>query len=202
MPESKGSSRIERFLQRRIKRGRLTLRLGSGAPMSFGDGSGPEIAVTIERAGMLRLLRDRSSLGVGECYMDGMLRMDRGEIYDLVDLVGRNSRFGPVKETWLRRILRDIRQRNAALAARRNAAHHYDLSVDLYRRFLDADFGTFSVEIDGGFHVKPLNYWDDARRHNDLLLVGQRILRFPSVAFRLEPEVVVAQLRAAKALFG
>ena len=139
MPESKGSSRIERFLQRRIKRGRLTLRLGSGAPMSFGDGSGPEIAVTIERAGMLRLLRDRSSLGVGECYMEGMLRMDRGEIYDLVDLVGRNSRFGPVKETWLRRILRDIRQRNAALAARRNAAHHYDLSVDLYRRFLDAD---------------------------------------------------------------
>jgi hypothetical protein len=70
------------------------------------------------------------------------------------------------------------------------------------RRFLDADFGTFSVEIDGGFHIKPLNYWDDARRHNDLLLVGQRILRFPSVAFRLEPEVVVAQLRAAKALFG
>lgn len=70
------------------------------------------------------------------------------------------------------------------------------------RRFLDADFGTFSVEIDGGFHIKPLNYWDDARRQNDLLLIGQRILRFPSVALRLEPEIVVAQLRAAKALFG
>lgn len=70
------------------------------------------------------------------------------------------------------------------------------------RRFLDADFGTFSVEIDGGFHIKPLKYWDDARRQNDLLLVGQRILRFPSVALRLEPEIVVAQLRAAKALFG
>jgi hypothetical protein len=70
------------------------------------------------------------------------------------------------------------------------------------RRFLDADFGTFSVEIDGGFHLKPLNYWDDARRHNDLVLVGQRILRFPSVALRLEPEVVVAQLRAAKSMFG
>jgi hypothetical protein len=70
------------------------------------------------------------------------------------------------------------------------------------RRFLDADFGTFSVEIDGGFHIRPLNYWDDARRHNDLMLIGQRILRFPSVALRLEPETVVAQLRAVKALFG
>jgi hypothetical protein len=70
------------------------------------------------------------------------------------------------------------------------------------RRYLDVDFGTFSVEIDGGFHIRPLNYWADARRQNDLLLVGQRILRFPSVALRVEPDVVVAQLRAAKALFG
>jgi cyclopropane-fatty-acyl-phospholipid synthase len=44
-----------------------------------------------------------------------------------------------MKETWLRRILRDLRQRNDAAAARRHAAHHYDLSVELYRRFLDPD---------------------------------------------------------------
>jgi cyclopropane-fatty-acyl-phospholipid synthase len=75
-------SRIERFLQRRIKRGRLTVRLGSGRPMTFGDGSGPEISVAIDRSGMLRLLRDNSSLSVGECYMDGALRMERGEVFD------------------------------------------------------------------------------------------------------------------------
>jgi very-short-patch-repair endonuclease len=71
-----------------------------------------------------------------------------------------------------------------------------------HRRFLDADFDTFCVEIDGGFHIRPLNYWDDARRQNDLLVQGDRILRFPSVALRLEPEVVVAQLRAARKAFG
>jgi hypothetical protein len=69
-------------------------------------------------------------------------------------------------------------------------------------RYLDADFGTFSVEVDGGVHLRPLNYWDDARRQNDLVLGGDRILRFPSIALRLEPEVVIAQLRAADAAFG
>src|SRR5450631_1109904 len=70
------------------------------------------------------------------------------------------------------------------------------------RRYIDADFGAFSVEIDGGFHLRPLNYWADARRQNELVLGGDRILRFPSVAIRLEPEVVVAQLRAAGIAFG
>jgi hypothetical protein len=70
------------------------------------------------------------------------------------------------------------------------------------RRYLDAAFGAFSVEIDGGFHLRPLNYWADTRRHNELVLGGDRILRFPSVAIRLEPEVVVAQLRAAGIAFG
>lgn len=70
------------------------------------------------------------------------------------------------------------------------------------RRYVDADFGAFSVEIDGGFHLRPLNYWADSRRQNELMLGGDRILRFPSVAIRLEPEVVVAQLRAAGIAFG
>jgi hypothetical protein len=70
------------------------------------------------------------------------------------------------------------------------------------RRFLDADFGTFSVEVDGGVHLRPLNYWDDARRQNDLVLVGNRILRFPSIAIRLESEIVVTQLAAARLAFG
>ena len=139
MTQAARPSRLEAYLRRRISTGRLTLRLGSGPPMSFGDGSGPEVAFTLERGAVFRLLRDRSSLSVGECYMDGLLRMDEGGIYDLMALVARNSRFNPVKETWLRRLMRGLRQHNDAVAARRNVAHHYDLSADLYRRFLDPD---------------------------------------------------------------
>jgi len=70
------------------------------------------------------------------------------------------------------------------------------------RRYLDADFGTFVVEVDGGLHIRPLNYWDDARRQNELVVGGDRILRFPSIALRLEPAVVEDQLRRAAIAFG
>ena len=70
------------------------------------------------------------------------------------------------------------------------------------RRYLDVDFGTFCVEVDGGIHLRPMNYWDDARRQNDLVLGGDRILRFPSIAIRLDEEVVLAQLRKAHLIFG
>ena len=33
------------------------------------------------------------------------------------------------------------------------------------RRYLDVDFGTFCVEVDGGIHLRPLNYWDDANEN-------------------------------------
>jgi hypothetical protein len=70
------------------------------------------------------------------------------------------------------------------------------------RRYLDADFGTFVVEVDGGLHLHAQNYWDDARRQNELVLGGDRVLRFPSIAIRLEEDVVLAQLRRAQQVFG
>ncbi|HEY0869477.1 MAG TPA: hypothetical protein VGD55_03680 [Acidothermaceae bacterium] len=70
------------------------------------------------------------------------------------------------------------------------------------RRYLDADFGTFAVEVDGGLHLLAQNYWYDARRQNDLVLGGDHILRFPSIAIRLEEDVVLAQLRRAHQVFG
>jgi hypothetical protein len=70
------------------------------------------------------------------------------------------------------------------------------------RRYLDADFGSFAVEVDGGMHLRALNYWADAERQNDLVIGGDRILRFPSIAFRVDIEAVEAQLRRAGIAFG
>jgi len=71
------------------------------------------------------------------------------------------------------------------------------------RRWLDADFDGFSVEIDGAAHLKPLSYWDDMERQNDLIIVtGKPILRFSTVAFRVARGVVVAQLAGAAEKFG
>jgi hypothetical protein len=70
------------------------------------------------------------------------------------------------------------------------------------RRYLDADFGTFVVEVDGGVHLHAPNSWADARRQNELVLGGDHVLRFPSIAIRLEEDVVIAQLRRAHQAFG
>jgi hypothetical protein len=71
------------------------------------------------------------------------------------------------------------------------------------RRWLDADFGGFSVEVDGAVHLRPLRYWDDMERQNDLIIATAKpILRFSTVAFRLIPDTVVAQLAAAGRRFG
>ena len=66
------------------------------------------------------------------------------------------------------------------------------------RRYLDADFETFAVEVDGAVHLRPLNWWDDMLRQNAIVLTGKPILRFSSVAVRLHPDEVSAQLKQAQ----
>ncbi len=107
--------------------------------MTFGDGAAPRVEVHADRSAILRIMARPSSLTLGECYMDGAIRLAQGEIFDLVALIARNSNYRPVRDTWLRRLRRRVGQHNDARAARRNASHHYDLSIDLYRRFLDTD---------------------------------------------------------------
>ena len=139
MAQSRRPSVVEKVLSRRVKRGDLTVRLAAGPLLSFGDGSGPPVEIHLDRSAMLRMMARPSSLTLGECYMDGTIRFARGGVFDFVDVIARNAKFGLIRETWLGRLVRRVRQHNDALTARRNAAHHYDLSVDLYRRFLDSD---------------------------------------------------------------
>ncbi len=66
-------------------------------------------------------------------------------------------------------------------------------------RYVDAEFDlpdgqTLLVEVDGAVHLKPLGWWDDMSRHNELAIDGNTLLRFDSVTMRLNPAVVVRQL--------
>jgi cyclopropane-fatty-acyl-phospholipid synthase len=132
---------LQAYLAKTIREGDLAVRLPGGQLLHFGDGSGPPVRVAIgSQAWALRIARN-PALAVGEAYMDGGLVLEQGGIHDLVDLIGRNARYRPLKRAGpLARAWRDWRvQANARAAARRNVAHHYDLSVDFYRRFLDPD---------------------------------------------------------------
>lgn len=68
------------------------------------------------------------------------------------------------------------------------------------RRYLDvelvADDGQLlHIEVDGALHLLVGTYWNDMDRGNELVLAGTRLLRFPSISWRLEPAKVADQIR-------
>jgi len=132
---------LERYLRKVTREGDLRVTLPSGAVLRLGDGQGPPVAVRVTSRRWAFRLATNPSMALGEAYMDGGLVMEEGGIHDLAELIGRNAKYrplkraGPLSRWWLDRRL----QANARAAARRNVAHHYDLSVDFYRRFLDRD---------------------------------------------------------------
>jgi len=132
---------LQSFLRKVMREGSLAVRLPDGSVLEFGDGSGPPVKVAITSRRWMARITANPSLAVGEAYMDGGLVLEAGDIWDFADVIGRNAKHRPLKRAgaferwWLDRRL----QANHRRESRRNVAHHYDLSVDFYRRFLDPD---------------------------------------------------------------
>jgi cyclopropane-fatty-acyl-phospholipid synthase len=140
-------SALDLFLRRFVMVGRLTVhwpdgrtRIYAGAP-----GSGPEARVALRDRRTVRRLALDPELGVGEAYTEGGLAPLDGTIHAVLAVLMANLRANPngVSVTWLRRwvarMFRPLDQFNAAVRARRNVAHHYDLNGRLYSLFLDRD---------------------------------------------------------------
>jgi cyclopropane-fatty-acyl-phospholipid synthase len=133
---------FESYLESLFRTGALEVTLPGGRRLVLGDGGEPSVAVRVTGALTLARIMAAPSLGVGEAYMDGRLILERGSIRDLLELATRNGADartmkwpGPIRRTWA--VL--VAEHNARQAARRNVSHHYDLSVEFYRAFLDAD---------------------------------------------------------------
>jgi cyclopropane-fatty-acyl-phospholipid synthase len=124
-----------------VTRGDLRVTTARGATLSFGDGSGPPVAVRFVSAAAQRRVVLNPDLRLGEAYMDGGFVVDRGSIAEFVDLVGGR----PALPWWalpiagLHVLWRRINQHNWRGRSRRNVAHHYDLDGRLYSLFLDSD---------------------------------------------------------------
>lgn len=132
---------LEALLGRTVRTGDLTVDLPGGRTLRFGDGAGPPVAIALTSPAWVARILKNPGLAVGEAWMEGGLTLQQGTLHDFVDLLGRNAPYrrrgrpGTWRRWWLDRRL----QANARAAARRNVAHHYDLSADFYRLFLDAD---------------------------------------------------------------
>jgi cyclopropane-fatty-acyl-phospholipid synthase len=131
---------LESLIRSYFREGSLLFRLPGGQELKVGDEPDPHLVVRIHDAATALRIARRPGLALGEAYMDGGLTFDRGDIYEFLDLIGRNFTRRPRRpNTLMRRLQRRVDQANDRLTSRRNVAHHYDLSLDLYRRFLDED---------------------------------------------------------------
>ena len=140
---------LDTLLRRVVREGELTAIDADGRTYRYGSPAPGREPVTVrftDRATPRRIARS-PSLGAGEGYMDGGLVMERGDIHALLDLFTWNGRFEKRSDARNQRNLRRgpsrvlawLRTVNRERAARRNVAHHYDLSARLYDLFLDGD---------------------------------------------------------------
>ena len=131
------------FLRRYIRQGTLTVTSAAGRTYTFGDGSGPPVAVRFTTAKAQREVLFNPQLRLGEAYMDGTFVLDRGSIADVLAILLRQDHIASprwaVPLQFVRYLLRRVQQFNPRSRSRRNVAHHYDLDGRLYTLFLDAD---------------------------------------------------------------
>ena len=127
-----------------IQTGAVRVIDAAGNERVYGDGSPPACTVRLKKAGLNYSLALNPTLHVPEAYMNGDLVIEDGTLHDFIELAARN--YGHVENfplaNTLRRIgigSRKIKQYNPIGVAQRNVAHHYDLSDELYDRFLDRD---------------------------------------------------------------
>ncbi|MDB5460881.1 MAG: cfa2 [Caulobacteraceae bacterium] len=133
---------LHSMLSRFVHVGRLVVTEAGKGPITYGDGSGPEVRVHFAKGWGPRMALN-PDLALGEAYMEGGLTIEQGDLWTLLELVGRNLGQYRDPPKLLMRLLAHVnrltQQWNDRSAARRNVAHHYDLSYELYRRFLDED---------------------------------------------------------------
>ena len=130
------------LLRQFIRRGSFTVTTAGGSTYTFGDGSGPPLAVRFTTVGAQRAVLLDPELKLGEAYMDGTLVVEQGSIAEVIAILLRQEPV--VAPNWalerlIRHLFRRLQHYNPRSRARHNVAHHYDLDGGLYSLFLDGD---------------------------------------------------------------
>jgi cyclopropane-fatty-acyl-phospholipid synthase len=132
------------LLKRIVCFGTLKVVDAHGRTHTFGGSAGPTAAIRLHDPRLHYLLFLHPGLYLGEAYMDGTLTIEEGDLYGFLELLLSNIERlerSPRQIEWrgISRCLRPLLTFNPIGRAKRNAAHHYDLSGRLYDLFLDED---------------------------------------------------------------
>jgi cyclopropane-fatty-acyl-phospholipid synthase len=160
-----------------IRYGRLGVIDATGRRHVFGSEPGPSATIRLNDRSLHWKLLIHPYLYLPEAYMDGLLTIEEGSLYDLLDLFAIN---GETTETaglvrivdCARLMLRRLHQYNPIGRSRRNAAHHYDLSDQLYELFLDRD-----RQYSCAYFLSPDDDIDTAQQNKKRHLASKLLLR-------------------------
>ena len=174
---------LDRMLRGFVRIGTLTVIAPDGTQVVHQGERGPRCAIRLTDPKLYRTLFLNPELKAGEANMDDSLRVEEGSIRDLLTIFALNRehlRSQPVqrvvRDTYKR--LRKLVPRNSAGRSRANVAHHYDLSNELYKLFLDDDLHyscAYFLTPDDSLEVAQRNKLRHIAAKLDLK-PGQRIL--------------------------
>ena len=178
---------LKGFLARFIRNGRLEVIDANGVRHAFGgDGPGPEIVMHLHDKRLHTRLATNPELALPEGYMDGTVTFEGGTHHDFLELFSVNRQTllaGPLQRRLHRLSVATKRwqQNNTLSFAAQRVQHHYDLSGDLYRLFLD-DGLNYSCA-----------YWRDPDGET-LGHAQENKLRLIEAKLKLEPGMTVAEI--------
>jgi len=139
-------SLIGKLVGKLLTKGSVTLHEPGKPPHTYGPGGGKHLTVRFNDRKVAFDIMRNPRLGFGEAYMDGRLVIEDGTMLDLMRLIVGANRW----EDWgegrkalskgkASKALKRLLSPNNLKRARKNVAHHYDLSDELYELFLDED---------------------------------------------------------------
>jgi cyclopropane-fatty-acyl-phospholipid synthase len=178
-----GMRLLSNMLARFIKRGTLRVFDADGHLIEFVGSADPVATIRLHDPGLPMKLFRNPELHAGEAYMNGTLTFDDGSLEDFLGLfsINRATIASYPLQSVLRRISRMVRafqQYNPVGRAQQNVAHHYDLSEEMYRQFLDEDLQYSCAYFENGNETLE-DAQEKKKRHIAAKLrlePGQRIL--------------------------
>lgn len=137
---------FKRFCGRLFRTGNLRVTDPNGAVHSFGDGVGDQVHIHIRSAAAELAILRNPDLGFPEMFMAEEVDFIEGDVLSFLKIAYTNMYRTGVRPPWAtglmnvaRYAVRRLQQINTLGRSRANVQHHYDLSGELYRLFLDED---------------------------------------------------------------
>ncbi len=135
---------LSHMLKGFVKTGTLNVIDADGRHHVFSGSPGPVVTFRLHDRALYSNLFFNPEMGAGEGYMDGTLTFEDCTLADFLSFfsINRLALGSYPLQAFFRKIskkLRAFQQYNPIGRAQENVAHHYDLSNDFYRLFLDED---------------------------------------------------------------